>query len=82
MPNYLFQTEINSTNVYVKYEQICRVIDKIRQIWQNQIFSNDILYSFHTLRESLDYYKKQKRFLVAEITKLEQNVILFGGPAV
>ena len=75
----LFFNQQLSRNIYVKKSQLVERITKIRDIQQNQKFTNEILYSFSTLKDNLRHYKNKLNHVEQEIRNMEQNVILFGN---
>lgn len=75
----IFLHEPLSRNIYVRRSQIISRIQTLRDIMQNQKFSNEILYSFQTLRENLDHYKGLLKLIEKEIMLRELNVFIFGG---
>jgi len=79
MQTDIFKSEPLSRNIYVRRSQIISRIAKIRDITQNQKFTNEILYSFLVLRENLDYYKKLYSILEKEILLRENNTFIFGS---
>lgn len=66
-----------SQNPYTRRTQLIEIIKDLRLIWQNQKFSNDILYSFSLLRDSIVYYKNKLKCCEKEIAGLESNSIFF-----
>ena len=79
MQNDIFFHEPLSRNIYVRRSQIISRIATIRDIMQNQKFSNEIKYTFQTLRENIDHYKKILKLVEKEIMLREMNVFIFGG---
>lgn len=69
-----------STNVYVKRTQLKENIETLRDILQNQKFTNHIVYDFRLLIDSINFYKKELAKTEKDISDMEQLNFAFGGP--
>ena len=74
----LLSSKSLSRNIYVRRSQIINRIDKLRQIHDNQKFSNDITYSFNDILASINYYKINLRSTNQEIDLQEKAAFSFG----
>lgn len=75
---HLFKDRKLSQNPYTRRTQLIQIIKELRCIWQNQKFSNDILYSFVLLRDSIKHFKVRLKDCEREIKKIEETNIFFS----
>ena len=68
MYTVIFTSRSLSDNQEVRRSQVIQIIKDLRDIWKNQKYSNEIFYTFHHLKFSLDYWNK-------ELTRINKKLI-------
>lgn len=69
---------IFSSNIYSKKSQLVNHIQYLRDILQNQKFTNEIIYSNRLLIDSIKYFKSLLKQVENEILIHEQRCFPFG----
>ncbi len=71
--------QILSTNIYSKKTQLVNHIQFLKDVLQNQKFTNEYIYHNQDLIKSIKYFKSKLKQLEHEILRHEQTHFPFGS---
>lgn len=62
-----------SNNPIVRRKQVIDLISFLRDIWNNQKYSNDIIYDYKLLRENIQFWNKELNRINERLSILNIN---------